>query len=320
MKMFIEKSNLPINELGGKALFCRRLADEFRKVGWIDITDDENSEADVSLNVIRIKHRKSKVKILRIDGVWHDTAKNYRHKNKTIQISLRQAQGVIYQSYFAESMANEYLGEVECPTKVIYNGSDPSYYEKIQPLRLAGKKLIIAFSKWRPHKRLRDIIESFLLASIEDGLLIIAGEVAGSGLLRREFLRYSQNPSIRFVGNVSQFDLASYLVIAKASIHLCWFDACPNSVVEAICAGVPVVCNNVGGTWEIVGPSGGYICCVDREYDLNPVDLYHPPKIDRSVVAENIIRALREEPVITHRHVDIRNIAAQYLQFIKELI
>lgn len=320
MKMFIEKSSLSINKIGGKALFCRRLADEFRKVGGIDITDDENSEADVSLNVIRIKHQKSKVKILRIDGVWHDTAKNYRHKNRAIQINLRQADGVIYQSYFAKAMADEYLGEVSCPTKVIYNGSDPSYYEKIKSLTPSEGKVVIAFSKWRPHKRLRDIIESFLLAGIENGLLVVAGDTTKSGLLPREFVEYNQNPSVQFIGNIPQFDLASYLVVSKASIHLCWFDACPNSVVEAICAGVPVICNNVGGTWEIVGPSGGYICMVDREYDLNPVDLYNPPRIDRHLVAENIVRALKEEPVIINRHVNIKNIAGQYLQFIKELI
>ena len=128
------------------------------------------------------------------------------------------------------------------------------------------------------------------------------------------------NPSIKFLGHVPQDVLASYLKTSIASIHLCWFDSCPNSVIESIIAGVPVISNNVGGTWEIVGPSGGYVCDVDSPYDMSPVDLYNPPQINRGRIAAALRDCVKKQPSVKKDRVLINNIADQYLQFMKELL
>lgn len=319
MKVWIENSDKNSNQLKGKALFCNRLGTALKKKG-VEVIADPSVKTDISINVIRLKHHNSKIRILRLDGVWHDTAKKFKEKNKNIAQSLHRANGVVYQSHFSRRMGDRYLGEAKVPTVVIPNGSDAYYYEKIKPAKLRQKNIVIAFSKWRPHKRLRDIIMSFMLADIQDGILIIAGDLSRSGLSKIEIESYTKHPSIHYVGNLPQKKLASFLIAAKASIHLCWFDSCPNSVVEAIVAGVPVVCNNVGGTWELVMPSGGYICAIDTPYDMRPVDLYRPPKIDKGKVAEQLIKCIKEEPKVNKEHVLIENIANQYLKFMMELI
>ncbi len=318
MKVFIENSNNLPNLLGGKSLFCNRLAKALRDKN-VQVFSDPSIDVDISLNVIRIKHEKSRIKLLRLDGIWHDTGKDFKRKNLSIRQNLQRADGVVYQSYFSESMGNKYLGKASCPIKVISNGSDPLFYENIKPIK-TSKKLVMAVSKWRPHKRIRDIIESFLLADIPNSQLIVAGDLIRSELTNSEILSYVHSPRLKFIGHVSQEVLASYFKAAAASIHLCWFDSCPNSVVESITAEVPVISNNVGGTWELVGPSGGYVCNLDSPYDLNPVDLYHPPAINRQKVADTLIQCLKEKPTIDNKYVRIDNIADQYLKFMKELL
>lgn len=318
MKVWIENSSRSANELKGKSLFCKRLSDEFKRRN-IEVVDSDVG-ADVSINVIRIKHKKSKKKILRLDGVWHDTGKNWKSKNVSIATSVQRADGVIYQSEFARNMCEKYLGVATCPTKVIFNGSLPEIYDAITPAVFDKKNIFITFSKWRPHKRLRDTIHSFLKANIPDSKLLVMGGVERSGLSIKEAHRLFSHKDVEYLGMLPQSYLMPILKACVGSIHLCWFDACPNSVVEAICAKVPVITNNVGGTWEIVAPSGGYICNIDKPYNFEPVDLYDPPKIELDVVAKNMRRCVKERPIIKSEHVNIKNVAEQYLNFISEIL
>lgn len=319
MKIYIPNCFSDPNKLKGKSLFCYRLGTALEEKG-IDITDDSNINVDVSLNIIGIKHEKSRIKLLRLDGVWHDTGKAFVKKNKGMIASLKRADGVVYQSQFSRNMCDRYLGEPISPCRVIPNGSYPGYYHQVKAEVFNGKKVFITFSKWRPHKRLRDIIHSFLLANVPNSILLVAGDTTRSGVDREELDYFFNLSSIQYVGNVEQRMLASLLKASIASIHLCWFDSCPNSVVEALCAGTPVICNNVGGTWELVGPSGGFVCDIDSPYDMNPVDLYHPPKINRRVVAEAIRECAKKRPVVNNDFVNIDNVAERYLEFIEEIL
>ena len=319
MKVWIENADEDYRVLKGKSLFCRRLAGAMRKKG-IFVTGRDQMKVDVSLNVIRLKHSNSRVRVLRLDGVWHNTAQDFKKKNRALKESIHHAHGVVYQSQFSRNMCDKYLGEPKCPTRVIHNGSDVEFYKNISPASYDCEFPVLAFSKWRPHKRLRDIIGSFLMADIPNSKLYIAGLLDKSGMSPNEAHSYVNMPNIEYLGMLSQDILMPMLKGASASIHLCWFDACPNSVVETICAGVPVICNNVGGTWEIVLPSGGYVCDVDSPYDLNPVDLYNPPKIDRKVVAETLKACIKGKPVIHNDHVNINNIADEYIKFFEELL
>ena len=169
MRLWIETCDTPMNELSGKGLFCRRLAGVLRKMG-IHVTADRKEKTDFALCLIRLTTVNADKKILRLDGVWHDTGKDWCRKNFPMRESLYKADGVIYQSEFARNMADRYLGEASCPTTVIPNGGDPDIYAKTKWERDYAH-LFLAFSKWRPHKRLREIIRAFLAAQIPDSKL-----------------------------------------------------------------------------------------------------------------------------------------------------
>jgi glycosyltransferase involved in cell wall biosynthesis len=106
--------------------------------------------------------------------------------------------------------------------------------------------------------------------------------------------------------------LLGYMRHSTALIHLCWTDCCPNSVVEAINQRCPVICNNEGGTHEIVRPSGGIVLDIDDPYDLQPTDLYNPPVVDLKKIADAMVHVSKNRPLIKNDHVDIKNVAQQY--------
>ena len=113
--------------------------------------------------------------------------------------------------------------------------------------------------------------------------------------------------------------MSSYFKICNASIHLVWIDCCPNGVVEAIAAGLPVITNNVGGTQEIVSLSGGFVCDVDNSWDMKPCDLYNPPPVKREGVISALKHCSISKPLIKRQHIDIIDIAEQYKMFMEKM-
>lgn len=322
-RMWVDKfGEMDLNLTGGKTLFCQRLGWYYHHHKLYTVTGDREHVVDLSLNAIQIQNPNARKKILRLDGVYHDLGKDWKAKNIGMVRALRNCDGVVYQSQHAKRLADRYLGEAQVPTAIIFNGSEPGYYDRIPPYETT-KVVVMAVSKWRPHKRLTDIVESFLLAQIPDSKLVIAGDVSNSGVSSRNIRRYKAMDSIRFIGHVPQDVLASYYRVAIASVHLCWFDACPNSVVEALCAGVPVVTNNVGGTHELVQKAISdpvLICDLDEEYDLQPVDLYHPPVIDRNKVAQALRHCYIDRPSVDRSALTIDVAAEQYKLFMDGLL
>jgi glycosyltransferase involved in cell wall biosynthesis len=206
-----------------------------------------------------------------------------------------------------------FLNQPEDKISVIMNGATTYPIKECD-----GIKYYIAVSKWRPHKRLTDIIESFLLADIPETFLYVLGDTTKSGAY---LSKYETHPRIIFLGNIkSREDLFNYYHHAIASIHLCWFDACPNTVVEAVVAGCPVITNNTGGTHEIVKPSGGIVLDIDKPYNYSPIDLYNPPAVDRRLIADAMEEVYVRRPRIIADHVSITNIAEQYKTFFQEFV
>jgi len=313
MKIFLPVQQNPQT---GKGFFCNRLGKALLEMDY-QLVEKSSFPHTVSLHIITLREGGGK-RILRLNGVCHNSAMNIKSSNKEMIKSLRAADGVIYQSIFDKSLCDRYLGAFEGLTCIIPNGADPGFYQDITPIELKNENNFIASARWRPHKRLRDIIGAFHTANIEDSCLYIAGDLSSSGLSSKEIQKCFSSTVIH-LGRIDQKTLGSYLKSSKGHLHLSWLDHCPNAVVEAICAVVPVISNNVGGTPEIVGPSGGFVCSIDKPYNLEPVRLYDPPKIDYNVIAEAMQKCLI--PVeISNSHVDINTIARRYADFFEKVV
>jgi len=309
MKALFIKEDKP----SGKNNFVSRLQDQFVKSN-IEVTNNINEKHDVSLHLVYVNSSVKSKKVLRLNGVNHNTAIEYQDWNKGISNSIQQSDGIVYQSEFSKIMCDKYL-EGNKPFRIIANGAPVDFYKDIPPHESDYKYNFITASRRRPHKRLRDIIESFLEFNNKDSCLWIAGDIRLSGLSKKEIQRYMSIENIAFIGTLDERTLGSYYKLCDACIHICWLDCCPNTVIESCVAGCPVITNNVGGTREIIEKCGGIVCDIDQEYNLEPVDLYNPPKIDRSIICRSMDRVLSKKIKINKYKFDISNIARKYIEF-----
>lgn len=299
----------------GKGFFLERLSEALGRLGIV-IVEDPSVLHDISLSAIYVTRTNAKKHILRLDGVIHNTLVDYKGVNNLIlNNGVKKADAIVYQSNFAKRMCEKYLGEYQGKTKVIFNGAKIKHLNRQCP---DGFSFLTA-ARWRPHKRLKDTIESFLFADIKESVLYVAGDLRKSGIDQDHKL--FRNPKIQYLGVLSQKELDEYRKQVLGLLHLCWVDFCPNSVVEALAADVPVITNNVGGTQELVRPTGKYILPIDKEYDMEPCRLYEPPKIDQSLVASALVDCCYGGvPEVKNNHVDINNIALQYKKFFEEVL
>ena len=298
----------------GKGFFVKRLITEFALSG-IDVTTDPSCEVDIHLGIGKFEHNvKCKKRVLRLGDCHKDINENYKPLNKRKIQALCKAHGVIYQSKYSQKLCDAFLGKAKCPTTVIYNGADPNEFD-VESYKSPYKYNFLASARvWTKQKRLRYIEEAFWLADIPSSCLWICGD------LKEGWERQDHN-AITKLGIVDQQTLASLYKLCDVMIDITYLSACPNSVVEALVAGCPVIHTGEGGTHEVVNFNG--FCLKDKKYNYKPINLNKPPKIDIKVLAGIIKMAplwegRETETFVEHLHISI--IAQQYLKFFEKIL
>jgi len=310
------------NPKTGKAFFLQRLKKEMENIG-VKFVKFPTEKCDLYMDAVHFKWdvKKAEKKVLRLNGVYFDTKKNWKRYNQAISSDAQKADGIVFQSKFSEAMSLKYLKIPNVPCDVIYNGADPRWYANIEPATIPDKHIFITCSRWRPHKRLKEITQSFIKAGVKDSRLIVFGEVE----MKFNYWPEKGGFVINYMGKQPQEVIASYLNVAKGLIHLCPFDNCPNSVVEAIAAGVPVIGSEAGGTAELAHlliPEPG----LDTTKPFEPMDVNNPPKININHVAK-AIKEIAEGSLFakglaefSQWKVDIRKIAVDYKVFFQKVL
>jgi len=298
----------------GKGKFCQRLVKAWHEMG-INVTPDSKAKADIALNIGRMNYgSKAKVQVIRVGPANIDTNMNWRKINNEKALSVKKADAVVYQSFYAQKIYHKLVCKPNKPETVILNGADPRNYG-VEPLIKTDPERVIFLAStrvWLKQKRLNQIIRAFLEAGIPKSTLYVCGDTLGYNK------KYGNNGNIIFEDNVKDDKLAVYYRSCHAMIHLTYVDACPNSVVEAQVAGLPVICTDQGGTHELL--VFGKVL-KDKPFKYRPVNLNKPPKINQEV----LIKAMKESLTWNYdkglaKELYIQNIAKQYLTFFRALI
>lgn len=299
---------------GGKGFFFQRLARALLEVA-VEVVSDPKEPHDIYLDSNKFRFKTKKLRVLRIDGVYHSTHIPYKKMNEEIAHQMKKADGIVFQSRFCMDMTNEYIGKMPVLKAIIFNGADPRFYAPLVAAGANDSRNFICSARYRPHKRLKETIQCFLEAKIPNTKLYVAGDIKDSGLKEKP-----KDENVIFLGKLSQESLGAYYKSCRAMIHLCSTDWCPNAVVEALCADTPVICSNTGGTRELLTPGSGTIVDIDKPYDMKPFKLYKPAPFNHELVIDAMRYHMRENFPFSVEHIRIQNIAAQYKQFFQKVI
>ena len=309
IKLFVDFKPSP----SGAGRFCSRLVPALKKLG---VLIRSSKDCNIALWIIRERTPVKVKSVLRIDGVYlaKDDGKLYR--NKLVKKALRIADCVIFQSKYSKLMAENVLGIEPRQSKIIYNGANPSNYTPDDKLKFYKRNVIVsnryAATEERRHKRTKEMFKIAVeyCKMRKDVGFWFAGKIRGKAP--------DGGKQIKFIGNVPEEKLRKYVATADVMLHLSWLDYCPNSVVEALVAGTPVICAGGSGTEEIVGNAGSIL-----NLGLPPLGIVKnlkPPSFKYELVYNALDKWLEKRVRIAKPELHIDNIARQYKEVFEEVL
>jgi glycosyltransferase involved in cell wall biosynthesis len=212
--------------------------------------------------------KKKKIPIvLNQNGVFYEAwyQGDWQHENTRMSVPYHLADYVFYQSKFCEEAANKYLGKRKGDSEILYNAVNTALFKPNKELFYQKDTPFIFLLTGRINKHLYYRVESTikaLAAVIKEGLnakLIISGgldyDVTKSS---KELINELKiNNSVKFTGPYKQEDAPSIYNYANAYIMTKHNDPCPNTVIEALSCGLPVLYSHSGGVPELVGNDAG---------------------------------------------------------------
>lgn len=314
MKLFIDyELENPNKASTGKGKFLSRLIPELEKLG-VECKIHPKG-CDVHLGISWFNTKTDLPKVLRVDGLSFDKSPEaFGHSLKKAKRSIKMTDAIIWQSAFCRKMLSDFIGATGKKETIIFNGSSGLSVPKID------YNAVIMSAHWykkgheRTNKRLKEMLEiaTFYVSKNDRAIFYIAGETNYK----------SQHNRIKVLGHIPQNELNYCLSISNCMLYLTFYDWAPNSVVEALCMGIPVICSNNSGVAELVGNNGGTILNLDRELELKDLYLYkkHPPAIDHDEVFKALDYYLEDRKFVYKPELHIENIAKQYKEYIKCVI
>jgi glycosyltransferase involved in cell wall biosynthesis len=198
---------------------------------------------------------------------------------------LHAADVVLYQSEFARTASDYFLGVCCGRSEVLYNAVDT---ERFVPKnnKLDGELILLTAGSHNDAYRLPLAIETLarVRRSWPASRLIVAGRASAVRMREVNSLVCEKHLDdvVEFVGGYSQQEAAMLFGRSHILLHTQYNDVCPSVVLEAMACGLPVVCSKSGGTPELVGEEAGV--CVPAVLDW---ETPRPPSAD--ALAEGVL-------------------------------
>jgi len=193
---------------------------------------------------------------------WFDG--DWQAQNARMSAAYQLADHVFWQSAFCRSCADQFLGHRDAPGEVLFNAVDIGHFSPAPDTQNHKRPFTFLLTgKIQAHLsyRLEDSIAGLAAAraSSLDAALTIAGVIDSGAREAADIAAQRHNVSshVTFLGPYSQAEAPSSYQDADASLMTTHADPCPNTVIEAMACGLPVVYVASGGVPELVGTDAG---------------------------------------------------------------
>ena len=191
-------------------------------------------------------------------------------KNAEMAAAYHMADHVLWQSEFCRAAAERFLGPREGVGEVLYNAVDTNHYTPAETAGQGGGFNFLLTGKIDSHLFYRiDASLRGLAAARAQGLdarLTLAGWVSPEARARcRDLSAELGLEDVVFLsGPYGQREAPAIYRAADAYLMLKHNDPCPNTVIEAMACGLPVLYLATGGVPELVGDAAGVgLACPD---------------------------------------------------------
>ncbi len=214
--------------------------------------------------------------VLNQNGVFYPGwyAGDWQTPNRIMAEAFHAADWVFYQSEFCRRAAEKFLGVRRGPGEILYNAVDTGHFRPLPRAAAPRPFTFLITGKIGDHLSYRLESTIFGLARArEQGLdarLTIAGSVVSGARRTAEELanHLAVADSITFTGRYRQEEAPAIYSAADAYVMTKYNDPCPNTVLEALACGLPVLYSNSGGVPELVGRDAGIgLDCGEEDWD-----------------------------------------------------
>ncbi len=266
----------------GPHVFVRRLVKEMSRAS-VTVKHDSLTGCSAALMLVStwgdyfydVARRLNLRTVLRVDGFFppvyfdnRDQPPQYQARrldldkvsvNQRLQRDLMLADHVVYQSKFSKEMCDRYLYRRRGDYSIVHNGTDTDVFTPVTTE--ARPVTLISAGNLRHEYMLGTVLPVYeaLRDELDVRLLIVGALDEINRRLLDSRLSSDANasqPGITYVGPVKNEELPGWYNQADILVHPRAGDWCPNTVVEALACGLPVVCPRWGGTAELVGDGG----------------------------------------------------------------
>lgn len=191
---------------------------------------------------------------------WY--AGDWKTPNRIMGEAYHVADWVFWQSEFCRRAADKFLGVRAGRGEVLYNAVDTV---RFAPAPRSERKPFVFLITGKIGDHLSYRLESTIagLASARqqglDAHLRIAGTVGAGARQAADALaeRLGVGGQVSYVGRYSQEDAPAVYNAADVYVMTKYNDPCPNTVLEALACGLPVLYSSSGGVPELVGSDAG---------------------------------------------------------------
>ena len=265
--------------------------------------------------------RNSGVIIQRLDGVYYPSkhGQAYLERNKLIkEIYLNYADHIVFQSKHSKDQCFEMLGEKsDSDYAIVYNGVNKSiFFPLTNPIQTGKAKFRIVTTG---NFRNIDMLEPIILAldklenEIEFELQII-------GPIRNSAMRnYLGRNYLRLDGPKEADEIADSLRKADIFIYSHLNPPCPNSVLEAISSGLPVIGFDSGAMSELCFFSKELLVPVSNKTFQSYEELDHEKLSELILFAFHNLERFREIALQYSNLYGLNAMGEQYVEIFERL-